>query len=442
MEAVNPTAKKSEWSVIFAGDWAPSADHVTIIEQNPESVYGNLLPILRDADISVVNLECVLGTGNERIVKDGPHLSAPAHMVKALEAVPFDVMCLANNHTMDYGKSGLESTMAALAHNNLNFIGAGLTWDDACKPYITRIGDVRIAVVNVAEGEEGKAAHNTAGVAPFDLSTVEQRITNLKRENDLVFVVAHAGRECIPFPPPYVQTVYRRYVEVGADAVIGHHPHVTQGVEIYQGKPIAYSLGNFLFPIEEGELFWCSIGCLVSLHFSGTQFLEYRVNPYEITPHGLCLLDDEQRASHLKHLQQFSAFLSSENESKALWQAFANSWVERDFSDEMITISSQMLSISTLIRGLQFKLAANPTLANRIVRRLLGLVGRWIDTNPPEPNLATQRHGAAILRNRFDTAAHRELYLTALEQMMSGKPGDTPQAAANTLRSWKETRSL
>lgn len=442
MKAINRTTEKSEWSVIFAGDWAPSTSHMAMIEQKPESVYGNLLPILQEADISVVNLECVLGTGDERIVKDGPHLSVPANMVNALKAVPFDVICLANNHTMDHGKSGLEHTMEVLAHNNLDFIGAGLSSDDAYKPYCTRVGGVRIAIINVAEGEEGKATHTTPGVAPFDLSAVEERISTLKQENDLVFVVAHAGRECIPFPPPYIQAVYRRYVEAGADAVIAHHPHVTQGVETYQGKPIAYSLGNFLFSVEEGELYWCSFGWLLSLHFSGTQLLEYRITPYEITPSGLRLLENEQRSAYFQRLRQFSACLDSENECEFLWEAFANSWLESDFPSEVMTISSQMLSAPTLIRGLQFKLGEHPTLVNRLVRRLLGLLRRWIDLDPPKTNRAALQHGAAVLRNRFDTPAHRELYLTALGQVMSGKLDDATKTAMNALKSWKETRSL
>jgi poly-gamma-glutamate synthesis protein (capsule biosynthesis protein) len=128
---------------------------------------------------------------------------------------------------------------------------------------VTQTSGVQLAVVNAAEGEEGRSVNNGPGVIDLYQDCLTQQITALREQVDVIVAVLHAGREFVPAPPPYVQRTYRALVNAGADLVVGHHPHVPQGVEVYQGRPIAYSLGNFALWHPNGSPFR-RLGYLVS----------------------------------------------------------------------------------------------------------------------------------------------------------------------------------
>ena len=194
-------------------------------------------------------------------------------MVEGLSAVPFSLVCLANNHSMDYGEQGLQGTLRLLRASGLSSAGVVMAAAETLNPFVVEVCETSIAVLNISEGEEGLSRDGKTGVAGFNVPDIKQQLSALRRQYDIVIVIAHAGREFIPFPPPYIQSAYRGLIDAGADAVIAHHPHVAQGVEIYQGKAIAYSLGNFVF--ERGrEFFWSRLGYMLRMRFSGSKMYQ------------------------------------------------------------------------------------------------------------------------------------------------------------------------
>jgi hypothetical protein len=211
----------------LTGDWAPNQ---RCIEPLP---WGDLMlvnlegPVLDSLDI------------HERAPKAGPHL---AH--QSLPMCPGTcVLTLANNHLMDYGQTGLEETICALAKLNFRAVGAGKNAAAAASPLIFDWGGARIAILSRCEVQFGIATDRKAGVAAYD-ETTYQTIRKLKSEADIVIASIHAAAEMCPWPSPKRQNAWRALIEAGADVVHGHHAHVPQGWETHEGGMIFYGLGN------------------------------------------------------------------------------------------------------------------------------------------------------------------------------------------------------
>ena len=278
-------AKFSPATVLVASDWAPIRAFEPIIRDAPESIYGDLLPVLRRADLRIVNCECALTSASAAVWKSGAVFKGePAH-VAGLTAVPFDIACLANNHVLDYGVAGLRETLRVLARAGIHSVGAGLTEAQALAPLSVLVNGQPIHIVNLSEGEDLTASTGGPGVFGWDIALAAAQTRALKKIGGVVIVIAHCGLEYVPFPPPYVVAAFRALIEAGADCVIGHHPHVPQGIEWWCGRPIIYSLGNFVF-YQPTTLHHRKTGFCVSMQCEGGRVTGIELHPYRITDTG------------------------------------------------------------------------------------------------------------------------------------------------------------
>lgn len=211
------------------------------------------------ADLFVVNLECPFTARGEKLPKNFNFRARP-ELVAALSAGGVDLASLANNHLVDYGPEGLFDTINTLDTHGIAHFGAGRTLAEARAPAIVErkgvtlaflgyffLGDRNIepAQVIATDAQPGVAGHfsDTAALKAM----LEADVRAARRRADHVIPFFHWGREGRGQPEPYQQELARAAIEAGASAVLGSHPHVLQGVEVYQGAPIAYSLGNFVF---------------------------------------------------------------------------------------------------------------------------------------------------------------------------------------------------
>jgi len=215
--------------------------------------------VTRDADLFVVNLECPFTERGEMVYKNFNFRARPA-LMDALTTGGVDVVSLANNHVMDYGSEGLEDTLSTLDGGKVRHFGAGLSLSDARQPAIVEIKGVRIAFVGYlflgeqhfepyeifATDDQPGAAGHFGDVAALQ-SMMEDDIRAAKEQADHVIPFFHWGREGHAIPEAYQVALAHAAIDAGASAVLGSHPHVLQGVEVYNGAPIAYSLGNFVF---------------------------------------------------------------------------------------------------------------------------------------------------------------------------------------------------
>ena len=214
--------------MILAGDFVPQKADFSLPDFGDEIVLANLEgPICED--------------GLKPIEKVGIHLhTAP------LELTGRWAFSLANNHLMDFRAEGLYQTVAYLKQRNIPFAGAGDNEMQARRPMWIVEGGKQIAVISCCERQFGAADIKHPGVAVMG-DWVPDLIRDVKkREADFVIVSCHRGSELSKFVSPRLVEIYHSYIEAGADVVHGHHAHVPQGWETYDGKPIFYGLGNFI----------------------------------------------------------------------------------------------------------------------------------------------------------------------------------------------------
>lgn len=221
----------------FVGDVVPSRQY---------HLCESLRELIKSHDIRIFNLEGAFSKSIQPLFKAGTHLRLD-EIYFATFADCFNAAVLANNHSMDYGNEGLATTISVCRSKGIEVVGAGMDISEAFAPL--DLGNCRF--IAVAEHEFGAAGLTNAGIATTDDQARIYRLIRQGRiEGKLVIILAHGGTELITIPPPYLRDRYRLWVDFGADLVIGSHPHVVQGHEVYQGRHIFYSLGNFAFQAD------------------------------------------------------------------------------------------------------------------------------------------------------------------------------------------------
>ncbi len=335
-----PREKARTAHVCIAGDWAPIRAFAPLIEQRPESVYGDLLAPLEAADLCIVNLEAPLSDTGLPVNKSGAVFKGEKKHVQGLAS--FDAVTLANNHVFDFGVEAFDETLQALDSRGIKWTGAGKNLDQAASPLILEKNGLKIAIVNFSEGEDLSAASGEKpGVMGWDLPRMEALVASLRKQVDCIMVIAHCGIEYIPFPPPYVARAFERMVDAGADIVIGHHPHVPQGVQFYKGVPIFYSLGNFVF-YQPTDLKFRKLGLMVDVGVNPSGIFSFEILPYEIHDHGLELLKEESKQAFFCKFKEISAPLDTPETLEQTWHAFLRYYGTKGFFNEMTMIMDKI----------------------------------------------------------------------------------------------------
>ncbi len=200
------------------------------------------------ADFLLGNLECAVTERGKAADKTWT-FRAPEKELDILRDAGFDWLGLANNHTMDYGVQGLEDTLAALKKRGFASLGAGRNAEAARRPLFVEKNGLRIGVLafTTTIPEAHWAGPKKAGVSYANFARLPEWIRDAKKQCDVLLVFFHGGTELSETPNPVQRDFARIVVDAGADAVIGHHPHVVQPAEIRGNAVILYSLGNFLF---------------------------------------------------------------------------------------------------------------------------------------------------------------------------------------------------
>ena len=382
---------KGALSIVVAADWAPIRALEPIVSRSPEGLYGDLLPVLRSADLRIVNCECALTAARKPVWKSGAVFKGLPRHVAGLAAVPFEVACLANNHVFDYGLAGFRETLDVLRGSGIRTVGAGLSFDEAIAPLTVTVRGTRVTILNFGEGEDLTASRGGPGVCGWEIEKIAALVRTAKKRGDLVVVVAHAGLEYIPFPPPYVVSAYRALSDAGADCVIGHHPHVPQGIETRRGRLIAYSLGNFAF-YQLSDLYHRKTGFFVEVRVRGNRLASHRIHPYRISEKGLASLDGSEAERFRNNVDRISRPLRTALGVEEAWQAYLAYYGTEGFKKEVLGILERM--------------AAEP------------------------------RKGAAMFRNRITTLQHAELWRDALTRFMAEKKGPVRPALTRVIREW------
>jgi poly-gamma-glutamate synthesis protein (capsule biosynthesis protein) len=250
-----PATAQGEITLAAVGDIMLARSIGAALRRDPtNSPFASVVEHLRAADVTVGNLECALGTGGQRARKSYTFL-APPEGAASLAGAGFNVVSLANNHSLDFGPQALESTQRLLDAADVRHVGAGRDRAQAHHPVLLNVKGMRLAflayVNTPAEGSYHRATWEATeerpGVAWGMADEIKADVAAAKAQADIVIALLHSGSEGRDRPSTTQRNLARAAIDGGAALVVGAHPHVLQGVERYDSGVIAYSLGNFVF---------------------------------------------------------------------------------------------------------------------------------------------------------------------------------------------------
>ncbi len=288
--------------VTMVGDMIPGR-HVAeyMAKKGVSWPFKLVAPLVSGADLTIGDLECPL-TDRYEVPYTGMEFVAPAETIDGIKMLGLDIAALANNHSTNFGRTALTDTIELLKENGIAYTGGGYDYNEAHHPAFLEAGGKTFAYLNynsikgsldASATEPGVAWINMQPWYPDseqDFQTVESDIREARKQADVVIVGFHWSKEYVYEPNPSMVALAHRACDAGADMVVGQHPHSVQSLESYDGKLIAYSLGNFIFDqrfseqVRQGFFLNCDFrdGVLTSL-----EMVPYRISntcqtvPYE-----------------------------------------------------------------------------------------------------------------------------------------------------------------
>jgi len=251
--------------IIIGSDICPQGRNLALFQKgDARRIFNDLLEEFRNADLTVVNLECPLIENETSIEKCGPVLGVGSSCINGFKQAPIGVVNLANNHILDHGPAGLLNTMDLCKQAGITTVGAGPNLGEARKIAVFEIDRIKIGILGVAEHEFSIATPDAAGANPYDAADYVRNVRENRDLFDYLLVLFHGGNEHYPFPSPRLRDTCHFLVEIGANAVIVQHTHCAGCYEKFQEAHIIYGQGNLIFDFP-GEERTADEGFLVKL---------------------------------------------------------------------------------------------------------------------------------------------------------------------------------
>lgn len=239
-----------EVTLAFGGDVHFTGRTARLLRE-PAKAFGDAIPLLSNADLTIVNLETAVTTRGKPEPKQY-HFRAPTSTYAALRGAGIDAVSLANNHALDYGQTGLLDTLDSAKREAYPVFGAGRNATEAHRPWTTEVRGVRVAVLGFSQirtlASTWAARDDRPGIAmAWDVPRATAAVAAARRDADLVIVYNHWGQEGNECPTADQKRFAGKLAAAGADIIVGTHAHTLQGDGWLAGTYVAYGLGNFLW---------------------------------------------------------------------------------------------------------------------------------------------------------------------------------------------------
>lgn len=300
-------------TITFAGDilFDPNYSVMAKLLQNGGDIGNGIAPDLigemQSADIMMLNNEFAYSDGGTPTPEKQFTFRARPESVSYLTDLGVDIVSLANNHAYDYGEQAFLDTMQVLRGEGIPYVGAGINESEASSPVYFIINDMKIAIISATQIErldnpDTKGATETSpGVFRcFNGEKLMQTVAQAKEESDFVIVYIHWGTENQEETDWLQNKQAPELVEAGADLIIGDHPHILQKIDIIDGVPVIYSLGNFWFnskPLDTG---------MVKVTISEEGLQSFQFLPCQQNNCRTSLLEGEEKARVLGEMRRMS----------------------------------------------------------------------------------------------------------------------------------------
>lgn len=275
---------ETEVVLTLAGDLYLGGALEKILLTDPAYPFRYLQTFCRESDLFFVNLETPISTQGEVYVEKTFTFRCSPQVLKTLKAGNINVVSLANNHIMDYGPEALAETITLLEQHNIAYTGAGPNLAAARTPALLEKNGIKVAFLayNNTFPLEFNATATRAGTAPGDSRYVRADVQKARQLADIVVVSFHWSSELLKERKSYQADLAKVAINAGAHLVVGHHPHVIQGVEVYKNGLIAYSLGNFIFASYSRRV---QDGLILQVRFTPSGLKEAAFFPININNH-------------------------------------------------------------------------------------------------------------------------------------------------------------
>lgn len=252
--------------VIGADIVATDNNYQAFVKGDRNALIGDgLCNLLDKSDYIILDMEVPFCDDGTPIVKYGPNMKCTTNTIEGYKSINSCFYTLANNHILDYGVVGLNSTIDLLNKYKIAYSGVGINLEEASKPYIATIGDSKIGIYCCADHEFSIATTSRAGVNPFDPLNSFGHVSKLKSSADFVIILYHGGKENFRYPTPYLQKVFRKFIDCGADIVVAQHTHCIGCYEMYSGGLLLYGQGNFISDYGKNPLWDTSLLLVVGI---------------------------------------------------------------------------------------------------------------------------------------------------------------------------------
>jgi len=335
-----------------------------ILRYGPEFPFRYVVSILRDADITFANLESVVSGPDGWMSSRRIQMQMNPIAISGLRYAGFNVVSLANNHAMQHGKEGLLKTIALLRGQNIESVGVESPDEGIHNRYAFTKGDIRVCLLgyNCRPPKYSTAPLYTRG----DLHRMIRDIQSVREESDVVVLSLHWGEEFVECPSPAQVRIAHELIDAGAHLILGHHPHILQGIEQYGNGLVAYSLGNFVFDLWQTRL---RETIIFKARFSKEKMVDFKVIPAVINDfHQPELLDDDVTLQFLDGFAELS--------SSTVSREYSHSSTAEERYDILVKRRSRQFRREVYLRYLQHLREGNSktffmNLLAAVLRRLL-----------------------------------------------------------------------
>lgn len=305
-------------------------------KEPPDYPWGDTLDIFKKTDVRICNLECVISDKGQpwTITPKAFHFRSDSKNISVLKKAQIDIVSLANNHVLDYEEEALLDMMEILDHENIEHTGAGINLVEASAVAISEVttakGTFKVGMIAFTDNEPEWEVGDQPGVfyVPVNLEETSARyllheIEEAKKDVDFLIISAHWGPNWGYRPQPDHIPFAKALIDAGGDVIFGHSCHVFQGIEIYKGKPIFYSTGDFIDDYAVDEIERNDQSFLFMVETEGKRITGLKLYPTVIRNMQACLADRQARKaqeSELKDTVFKMIELCDEFGTKSTWQ--------------------------------------------------------------------------------------------------------------------------
>ena len=310
------TGKSDKLTIVFAGDLMPDRGTREVIEvHGMDYLFENVQNVFRIADYAVANLECVVcDTTCIPVNKKFTFRSNP-EWLSSLKNNGITHVTLANNHSCDFGEKGVKQTIFNLSKYAIMPIGFSTNKNATSEPRLLKKGKNVVAVFSSCFLKQ-----NCKSISSENVSVLSKKIKAYKsaHPSTIIIVCLHWGVEMKATPTSEQVEQAHQLIRAGAEVIIGHHPHVVQTIEVYRGKYIFYSLGNFIFDTQHSP---ANRGILTNLTISNKIIASIDVIPFHIIKSKPFSMNEEESDTFRKEINSISETLELK-QSNGIWKVF------------------------------------------------------------------------------------------------------------------------